>query len=172
MPEEKATEQADAPAAAPRQAAAPMFSGAGIGVMLVVMALEAAVVFYIARWWAGADSGGGHAPTLDEEVVTVDLGTIPATYQSERGPRTHRFGVILRVNPKLDDPTATAAALTNHKKRLESLIQQLMISKGDALADPGISTRLQSEIRGLVNETYPAEGEGVGLISEVWLTVQ
>ena len=171
MAEERIKEKEEAaPAAAPRAPAAPMFSGAGVAVMLVVMVIEAAVVFWIVRWWGSAGGGDGVSDALEQDVVTVDLGMIGSSFASERGVRTYNVQVVLRINPELDDPADAAAKLEKHKVRLVSLIQRHLKSKGDALQDPGAADKLESEIRGLVNETFPAEDKGAELVSEVYLT--
>ena len=166
-----ATEKPEAPATAPPAAAAPhapLFSPMAIIIVLVLLVVEGAAVFFLAKSFSAPKE---EPPKIDTKDVEVELGDFTRVFVTDPTVMTEasiRFEVVLVLNPKFHEAEILKAAVEGKKNRLKDAVNGILFRKNrDYFYGANLIDELKNEIRDRVNDELGAAKDGHEIVSKV-----
>jgi flagellar basal body-associated protein FliL len=155
------------PGPAAPSAARPLFSPAGYAVVGAVMAVTAAVVYFVTAHFRG----GGAAPIL-EAYEEISLGPVSRELAADAsGLLREEFmiHVALVLNPRRGDLAQVKAQVERRRNLLRDIVSTEIVHarpEGE-LRRPGILEALKSEIKARLNAELGGAGGGQDVILKV-----
>lgn len=155
-------ETAPAPAAPGRK---PLFSPAGLIVLVIVLLAEGVIVYAVTRLLSTASTVD--SDRLKAKEVTLELDTYPIRSSSGTGLGSTeiRVKVTLRLDPSLTDVDALLTQLSGMRPFLDDRVGHLLDQNADRyIADPDLVTSLKRDIKKLLNDELKKD-----IIDEVYI---
>lgn len=151
----------------------PLFSPAGLVVLVVVLIAEAGIVFAVTKVLS-TSKGVGSSKRLETKEITLSLTTfkIKASGGVGLGAAETSVEVTLRLNPALSDPEGVRGELSNRMPFMIDRVGGLLYKNAERyLTDPDLSMTLKRDIKELLNGELGTTEPGKEIIDEVYIKV-